>query len=235
MYGVYSLSDLRIDLEDLKIRVEKEGYFYRYFRTFGNSKVEKIIFDDAKVYVNPVEPVNLPRNITKYLYIGFKKPFLIPPASKAEIYLTFPIEIAVILKKEESVEDIDIFSFLSSKFALYGEPRGGIIGRYWESDVFSKIPEVNPFREGILKLKITNLSNSWCEVSKAVFDVHGMEIYYNKSAVSSIAEMRIHSKRVADTYFIDEPLFRDMTGSLELYSGKFIPVLGAKFTMEGGI
>ncbi|MCS7144175.1 MAG: DUF432 domain-containing protein [Archaeoglobaceae archaeon] len=235
MYGAYALSALSIDFGDLKIQVKKENGCYLYSRSLRNSKVEKILFEDAEVYVNPVEPVNLPKKITNYLYIAFKKPVLISPASKAEIYLTFPIEIAVILKKEGIIEDIDIFSFLSQKFALYGEPRGGIIGRYWESDVFSKIPDVDPFIEGILKLKITNLSNSWCEVSKAVFDVYGMELYYNKNTVSSIAEMRIHSKRVADTYFIHGPLFRDMKGSLELYSGRFIPVLGAKFTMEWGL
>lgn len=235
MFGVYRLEDLSVEFQNLRIKVEKENGYYRYFRTLGETKVEKLIFSNSDVYVNPVEPVNLPKYITNYLYIGFRKPVLIAPTSKAEIYLTFPIEIGVIIKKDEEFEDIDIFSFLNSKYTLYGEPKGGVIARYWESEVFSKIPEVDPFREGILKLRIVNLSNTWCEVSKAVFDVYGMEIYYNKKAVSSIAEMKIHSKRVADTSFIDEPLFSNMKGSLELYSGKILPILSPKFTMEWGL
>ncbi|MEM0215669.1 MAG: DUF432 domain-containing protein [Archaeoglobaceae archaeon] len=235
MYGIYKLEDLSIEFQELRIKAEKYNDYYCYFRTFRDSKVEKLIFSDAEVYVNPVEPVNLPKNITNYLYIGFRKPVLIAPVSKAEIYLTFPIEIGVIIKKNGEFEDIDVFSFLNAKYTLYGEPKGGVIARYWESEVFGKIPEVEPFKEGIMKLRISNLSNSWCEVSKAVFDVYGMKIYYNKNAVSSVAEMRIHSRRVADTSFFDEPLFGDMKKSIELYSARTIPILSTKFTMEWGL
>lgn len=235
MYGVYRFEDFSIELQDLRIKVEKENGCYRYFRTLRDSKVEKLLFSDADIYVNPVEPVNLPKNITNYLYLGFRRPLLIAPVSKAEFYLTFPIEIGVIIKKDEEFEDIDVFSFLNAKYTLYGEPKGGVIARYWESEVFSKIPEVDPLREGIMKLRILNLSNSWCEVSKAVFDVYGMKIYYNKQTVSSIAEMKIHSRKVAETSFIDEPLFTDMEKAIELYTTRLIPMLSPKFTMEWGL
>lgn len=235
MFGVYRLEELSIDFQNLRIKVEKENDHYRYLRTLGEAKVEKLLFSDADVYVNPVEPVNLPKYITHYLCIGLRKPVMVGPTARAEIYLTFPIEIGVVVKKDEEFEEIDIFSFLNPKYTLYGEPKGGVIARYWESEVFTKIPEVDPMKEGILKLRIVNLSNNWCEVSKVVFNVYGMEIYYNNKAVSSIAEMKIHSKRVADTSFIDEPLFSDMKGALELYCGKALPILSPKFTMEWGL
>lgn len=235
MFGIYQLRDLSIDFRDLKIRVEKEKGALRYIRILGNSRVEKILFDDAEVYLNPVEPVNLPKNITNYLFIGFRRPFLIAPRSTATFYLTFPIEIGVILAEENVYEDIDVFSFLKPKYALYGDPKGGVIGRYWESDIFGEIPEVDPLSEGILELRVVNLSNSFCEVTKAVFDVYEMKIYYNSQAVSSIAEMRVHSKRIADTSFIDKPLFEGMKRAVEIYSTKAIPILVKKFTMEWGI
>ncbi|MCS7130849.1 MAG: DUF432 domain-containing protein [Archaeoglobaceae archaeon] len=235
MFGVYNLKDLSIKKGELDLKVEAENGFYSYIRKMGDSEVRKIILKDAEVCLNPVEPVNLPKNITNYLYIGFKNPVLIAPVSSAEVYTTFPIEIGVIIRRENVYEDIDVFSFVNPKFALYGEPRGGVIGRYWEGEVFGKIPQVDPLREGILKLTILNLSHNWCEVSKAVFDVYGMEIYYNEKVVSSIAEMRIHSKRVADTSFVDEPLLNNMKKSIGLYSAKLLPMLSTKFTMEWGV
>lgn len=235
MFGIYQLRDLSVEFQNLKISVEREKGTFRYIRILGDSRVEKILFDDAEVYLNPVEPVNLPKNITNYLFIVFRRPFLIAPKATATLYLTFPIEIGVILAEENVYEDIDVFSFLKPKYALYGDPRGGVIGRYWESDIFAEVPEVDPLREGILELRVVNLSNNFCEVSKAVFDVYGMKIYYNRKAVSSIAEMRVHSKRIADTSFIDKPLFEGMKKAVEIYSTKSIPMLVKKFTMEWGI
>lgn len=235
MFGSYQLRDLSIEFRELRLRVERENESFRYVRMLGDSRVEKILFDDAEVYINPVEPVNLPKNITNYLFILFKKPVLLAPGSTATFYLTFPIEIGVILAEEGVYEDIDIFSFQKPKYALYGEPKGGVIGRYWESEVFAKLPEVDPFREGIMKLRVVNLSNKWCELSKAVFDVYGMKIYYGSGCVSSIAEMRIHSRRVADTAFVDKPLFDGMRKSVELYSARAIPIITTKFTMEWGL
>ncbi len=235
MFGAYRLRDLSIEVLNLRICVERDNGCFRYIRSLDDSRVEKVLFEDAEVHVNPVEPVNLPKKITNYLYISFRKPVLISPGEAATFYLTFPIEIGVILAEEGIYEDIDVFSFVRPKYALYGDPKGGVIGRYWESDVFTRIPELDPMREGVLELRATNLSNKWCEISKAVFDVYGMKVYYNEHAVSSIAEMRVHSQRMADTSFIDKPLFEGMRRAIELYTARALPMLATKFTMEWGV
>ncbi len=235
MFGAYRLRDLSIEVLNLRICVERDNGSFRYIRSLDDSKVEKVLFEDAEVYVNPVEPVNLPKKITNHLFISFRKPVVLAPGEAATFYLTFPIEIGVILAEEGAYEDIDVFSFVKPKYALYGDPKGGVIGRYWESEVFPRVPELDPLREGILELRVTNLSNRWCEVSKAVFDVYGMKIYYSEHAVSSIAEMRVHSHRVADTSFIDRPLFDGMRRAIELYTARALPMLVTKFTMEWGV
>jgi hypothetical protein len=235
VFGSYRLRDLSVEVRTLRIHVERDNGSFRYVRSLDDSKVEKVLFENAEVYVNPVEPVNLPKKITNFLYISFRRPVLLAPGEAATFYLTFPIEIGVILAKEDVYEDIDIFSFVKPKYALYGEPKGGVIGRYWESDVFTRVPELDPLREGILELRATNLSNRWCEVSKAVFDVYGMKIYYNEHTVSSIAEMKVQSQRVADTSFINKPLFDGMRRAIELYTARALPMFVTKFTMEWGV
>lgn len=233
MYGRYDPRDLNISLRNLRIWVEDDD-FLNYHRKMGSEEVEKILLKNSEIILNPIEPVNLPKSITNYLLIQFEKPIILEPASSIEVFLTFPIEIGVFITKNESFEDVDIFSFLKPKFALYGAPRGGVIARYWHSGVFSKIPKVDPIENGVMKLGIKNLSDSWCEVTKAVFDVYGMKIYYNENLVSSIAELRLHSRRVAETIFVDKPLLNGMMKAIELYIAKKIPILSTKFTMEWG-
>ncbi|MEM0503487.1 MAG: DUF432 domain-containing protein [Archaeoglobaceae archaeon] len=234
VYGSYKLSNLNISVRDLRVWVEKDG-LYRYRRKLGSAEVEKIFLNDHDVILNPVEPVNLPRSITNYLFIQFSKPIFVEPVSSAEVYLTFPIEIGVFVAKGYDLEDVDVFSFVKPKYALYGEPRGGVIARFWQSDVFSKPPNADFLENGIMKLKIYNLSGLWVEVNKVVFDVYAMKIYYSNSAVSSIAEMKIHSRKVAETSFIDEPMFEGMKKAIELYVARRIPILSTKFTMEWGL
>lgn len=234
VYGSYKLSELDVSVRDLRIWVEKDGV-YRYRRRLGNAEVEKIFLRDQEIILNPVEPVNLPRSITNYLFIQLSKPIVVEPVSSVEIYTTFPIEIGVFVAKGSILEDIDVFSFLNPKYALYGEPRGGVIARFWQSDVFSKQPNVDPLENGIMKLRIQNLSDYWCEVSKVVFDIYAMKIYYSDEVVSSIAEMRIHSRKIAETTFLDKPMFEGMRKAIELYTARKIPILATKFTMEWGV
>lgn len=234
VYGSYRLSNLDISVRDLRLWVEKSG-LYRYRRKLGNSEIEKIFLSDQEVILNPVEPVNLPRSITNYLFIQFSKPVLVEPVSSVEIYLTFPIEIGVFVAKGNVLDEIDVFSFINPKYALYGEPRGGIIARFWQSEVFSNPPNVDFLEKGVMKLRIQNLSDYWCEVSKVVFDVFAMKMYYGDGIVSSIAEMKIQSRRIAETSFLDKPMFEGMKKAIELYAARRIPILATKFTMEWGI
>ncbi len=233
MYGKHRLRDLKISFRGVRIWSEFDN-FYRYKRMLEDSEVEKILLKDSEIIINPIEPVNLPKSITNYLFIHFDKPVVVEPNSTAEVFATFPIEIGVFVKKDESLEDIDIFSFLKPKYALYGDPKNGKIARYWKTQIFERIPEVDPFEKGVIKIKISNLTNSWCEVTRAVFDVYSMKIYYSEKIVSSIAEMKIYSRKVAETNFIDRPLYEGMEKAVELYVARKIPILGKETIMEWG-
>ncbi len=236
MYGHYDLFDFSIVFEKIIAKIEKDGDVYSYIREGENERKEKIILGKGgRVIVNPIEPVNLPKEITNFLQIKFKEPIFSEPKSSVEVYLTFPIEVGVFLAAKKNIDVLDIFSLNRPKFSLYGNPRNGIICRYWQSDIFSQIPEVNHLKEGIMLLRVTNTSNEWIEISNVVFDIYAMKIYFDESMVSSKASVNIASQRVAETQFIAKPLKSGMSKSLELYTARKMPVVGKKFVMEWGL
>lgn len=233
VYGYYELSEFSTKIGNYSIRFEKEGSFYRYIRENGDKK-EKFIFSNAgKVIVNPVEPVNLPKEITNFLQIKLNKVFMAEPKSWTEVYLTFPIEIAIFVATK-SVGLVDIFSINKPKFTLYGNPRNGVICRYWESEIYSDIPKVDKYKYGVLKLEITNSYDGWVELSNVVLDVYGMKIYYDDEIVYSAASINITSPKIAETGFLEQPLREEMKKAVELYTAK-IPVTAGKFVMEWGL
>nr|WP_230972225.1 DUF432 domain-containing protein [Archaeoglobus neptunius] len=185
--------------------------------------------------VNPVEPVNLPKEITNFLQIRFRKPFVSEPKSTVEVYATFPIEIAVFVAAKKSVGLVDVFSMQRPKYTLYGNPREGIICRYWESDLHADVPSVDRYREGVIRLRIVNSDDEWIEISNAVFDIYGMKIFYDDEMVCSSASVNILSPKVAETRFTNKPLRDKMKKSLELYTARRISIAGVKFVMEWGL
>ncbi len=224
MYGVYELQNFHLNIRDLELGIFEENGF-RIYRRGDLKKV--VVAESGRVVVNPVEPVNLPKNITRFLLIEFDKPMVVEPKSSGKISLTFPIEIAVILAGKKSFEVLDVFSFVEPKYTLYGDPKNGVICRYWRSEIFE---EEEDFVKGRLEVEISNSSSEWVEVGKLVFDVYGMKIYYGESVVA-FAEVRILSEKVAETEFVDRRIGKK---SLELYTARKIPMVGKKFVMEWG-
>lgn len=235
MFGYHELSDFFAEIGKISIRFEKDGNFYRYVREDDGREEKSIFTGSGRVIINPVEPVNLPKEITNFLQIKFDKKFLSEPKFSTEVYLTFPIEIAVFIAAKKSLGLIDVFSLNKPKFTLYGDPRAGIICRYWESGVYSDIPEVDKYREGVMKLRITNSDDEWVEVNSVVLDVYGMKIYYDDALVYSAASMNITSPKIAETRFIERPLRDNMKKALELYVARRIAVTRSKFVMEWGL
>lgn len=221
-YGFsYSSDELRIDCSDV------------YRRECRGEVVEKLISGGKGFIINPVEPVNLPREITHYLCIELKKPVLLEAGTKTEIFIKFPIEIGVFLKGK-SVSPIDIFTLSKPKYTLYGNPKSGVICRWYESDVYTELPKADPLKEGIIALKIENSDEEWVEVRKAVFDSYGMKIYYG-DVVSMVAEMKVISKNVAETSFVDKPIKEGMKKSIELYVARKLLIEKGAFLMEWGM
>ncbi len=234
-YGRFKLSNLVLGLGDFKISFRKEGVV-KYLRE-GDGSVEKVVApsEESYVYVNPVEPLNLPKPVSTFLLIELSKPVLIAPNTLIEMYLTFPIEIGILLADSRDVEVLDLLSLVRPKYTLYGTPRAGVVCRYWLSDVFHHPPMRDPLREGVLKLRITNKSNNWVAISNVVLSAEDMNIYYDSEYVSTSAQMNVISSTLAETSVTDEPLRDGMSKSLNARSSRRISISKHKFVMEWGL
>ena len=222
MYGTYT-GTISIDSEHFTLNITKEDQFLRYTRTFSNEKVEKILppTGTGEIFIHPVEPVNLPSHITKFLEIRFE-PVILAPTSTQEIFLHFPVEFGVFVGKGKVTENLDIFSFCAPKYSLYGSPGSGVICRWVKSRVFPQFPVADRLKQGVLHLRMKNMCQSYVEVSRAVFEADGMRLFFGDFAGMS-AEMTVMSSEVAETMFLDRPPAADMKPAIELFRANFLP------------
>ena len=235
MFGYYDIP-LEIVTEEISLSLEREGEAFIYRSECADTKVEKILLLGAgKVLINPVEPLNKPKELTSSLLIEFEKSLLVEPKATRKIFITYPIEIGVLISANGDVEVLDILTLARQKFTLYGDPRSGVICKYWRSKVCSTRPAVNPLHEGVIELNITNMTSNWVKLTKAVFNAYGMKIYYRDDLVAMRATMKIMHGHNAETDFIDAPLEAGMTKAMELYTAKKIQVTTTKFVMEVGL
>lgn len=236
--GIFGLYDVPLSIvrEGISLSIEREvgGLFYK--RKCMDEEVENIFLSSkSKVLINPIEPLHMPKELSPYLLIEFEKSIFIEPMAKRNIFITFPVEIGVFVHGKKDYQIIDILSLAKQKFTLYGSVKSGIICKYWKSDVYFTMPEVNPVYEGVIELDMINTTMRWVEVTKAVFNAYGMKIYYSNDMVSMKANMRILSKKIAETGFVGSHLGKGMKRSLELYIARKIPMIATKFLMDEGI
>ena len=235
MYGYYDLP-LELVREGITLSLVREGKNLLYRSVCADKRVEKILLaSTSKVLINPVEPLHKPKELTPYLLIEFERSLMVKPGATRTIFVTYPIEIGVFIAQDNHGDLLDILTLVKQKFTLYGDPRSGVICKYWRSDVYSSGPSVNPLHEGVIELSITNTTSGWVDVTQAIFNAYGMKMYYNDKQVSMRATMKIMSGILAETDFVDSPLEEGMKKSLELYTARKLPVVGTKFVMEVGL
>lgn len=235
MFGVYNIP-FKIENEGFYISIEKDGKLNHYKRDYNGDTLEKDIFSDkSKILIHPVEPLNIPKEITSNFLIEFDKHLIVEPQGVEKIYLKFPIEIGIFISGKKDIEIVDILTLVTQKFALYGDPRNGVICKYWNSEIYSNIPAVNHLQEGVVELIVRNRTNRWVEVTKAVFNAYGMKIYFNQDLVSMKANIKILSEEIAETYFINSPVKTGMKKSMELYAVRKLLIPTTRFLMEWGI
>ena len=202
MYGHYN-PPFSVEQEGIVISVTKIGEQWIYRRTLGTDNVEKIILGDEKrLIINPVEPLNTPKEITPNLLIEFEKILLLAAGAKRKIFLTFPIEIGVFIadKGDKNLQLLDVLRLVRQKFTLYGEVSNGVICKHWKSQIYSISPSPNPLQEGVIELTLRNASSDWAPISKVVFSAYGMKLYY-AGDVFTRARMDILNKNTAETGF----------------------------------
>ena len=235
MFGQYDIP-IRIEQEGIRVSVKKEGESILYTRECLGESVEKILVaGSGKLLLNAVEPVNKPKALASYLLIEFANTLQVEPKGTMNIFLAFPVEIAVFMPSNEEFEVIDAFTLARQKFTLYGDPINGVICKYWKSSIYTAEPSLNPIEEGIIGLTITNTTTGWVEVTKAVFNAYGMKIYCDDKRVSMKANMNLKGGVSAETEFMDEPLVEGMAKSIEMYTVRKLSVSKKKFIMEFGL
>ena len=226
---------MKIEEEGLSITAERRDGSIIYTRDHNGERVEKVVFTTSDtITISPVEPVNIPKEITPFLLVELERPMAIEPGAKGKCYLKFPIEFGVFVTKGKEHETLDILTLTSSKFTLYGSVETGKICKYWKSGISSKIPSVDMIREGVLRLDFINKTDQWIDVSKVVFNAYGMKIYYGSSFVSIVAEIQILSDLEADISFSNKAVKKGMKKALELYTLTKFQLIPLKFTMREG-
>ncbi len=233
MFGRYEPGFSYAD-PDIRIQLLDSDDLVRYERECAGKKESKFLGRSfTALHIHPVEPVNLPEQLTNYLEISFP-PLVLPPGSSQTVYLKFPVEIGVFLESGEKRNLVDIFSLAPVKFSLYGTPSSGVITRWYYSDIYTEIPETNPLREGVMTLQI---KNSWTEaitVSRAVFDGPSMCLFYG-DRVAMITNMEIISSSITHTTFSDIAPAGCPNRSIDLYVSRGFSLTTRKgYFMEAG-
>jgi hypothetical protein len=121
------------------------------------------------------------------------------------------------------------------KFTLYGEPKNGVICKYWKSEVYETMPAPDPMHEGILELNLSSSSADWEQVTKAVFNAYGMKVFYSSHLVGMKAKMKVEDDGIAETEFQDSSPERGMRKSLEAFPARKLSMVATNFIMEYGL
>jgi uncharacterized protein len=122
MYGHYD-PPFSVEKEGISISAEEIENRWVYRRTLGSDKEEKLIMGDAKhIIINPVEPLDTPKEITPNLLIEFEKSLLLAGGARRKIFLTFPIEIGVFIsdKAGKNHQLLDVMSLRGRNLLFMG-------------------------------------------------------------------------------------------------------------------
>ncbi len=235
MFGVYKVP-VKLEADDISLSIERTDAGLSYKRRCLDDDLDQIVLTKAnEVLLVPVEPVNKPNTLTKYLAIEFDKPVVVGPKVSEKIYLTFPVEIGVFLHEGKVYKNIDIMTLARQKLTFYGDGKTGHICKYWKSRVHDSCPEVNPLREGVLELNIVDNSTNWEKLSQVVFNAYNMKVFFNDKCVAMKAKMELKGEHLAETSFLDSPLEKGMQRAVDLYTPKKMVLTHTKFVMEGGL
>ncbi|MGA1870626.1 MAG: DUF432 domain-containing protein [bacterium] len=235
MYGTHNLP-FHMEQEGLSISFERNDLGFIYTRTALDDTITKVVMPQhEEVLINPVEPLNKPKALTSLLYIDLENVLMLAPRITKTIYLLFPIEIGVFIVSNGNYQLLDILSLVKQKFTLYGDPKNGLLCKYYKSEVYSSPPALNSSHQGIIELHIFNSNSDWAEVKKIIFNAYGMKIYYDSTIVSMKASLKLKNAELGETDFEDTPLKAGQEKSLEVYTSRKLAISSTKFVMEFGI
>ena len=182
MFGVIDTSSKEVKKVILVSRVlefKSNGKYVNYRRLKGgDTEYECFIRAPSEVFIEPVVPLFIPKNITHYILIELENPISIPADSKIEGYTIIPVDIAVFSIKNDNYKMVDVFSESKVKYALYGPKDEGIIARYYKSRFHISLRKPKDYMEAPLPLDITNSYNNWVKLRYILLDGTMLHLYY---------------------------------------------------------
>ncbi len=242
-YGKFNF-DYVINYDGLTISFNEKNGMYHYHRAIADWMYEAdVAVKNGRYLIQPIEPLNLPENVTDFLEIQFNE-IKIEPDGTTIIFLTIPLEIGIFLETQNGKRDLlDIVTFTHPKYSLYGAATRGVITRIAQSEVYADPPLLKNHIEGMLRVEIKNKSDAWVSVGRIVIYQKGLELYYDEVAVAACAVMTITSPGVAVVSGIDQPLTRGMTKCTQVFEQRktsaFYNIHGMlidkEFTMDMGL
>ncbi len=92
IFGLYDVP-LRIDREGISLSVDKVTGGIRYKRECMDEEVKDILLSsNSKILINPVEPVNEPKELTSHFLIAFERSVFIEPSARRTVFVKLPVE-----------------------------------------------------------------------------------------------------------------------------------------------
>lgn len=242
-YGKYN-STQEISFKGLNISVDKDDGVFHFRREIsGSIFTANVATTKDEYFLEPVEPMNIPAHVTDFLQIKFEE-IVVEPETTTTIYLTMPLGIGIFLEAENGEMNLlDMAGFNNPKFALYGQPRRGVITRVHTSKVYTKPPATKNYKEAILHLDIDNRTDQWIKIGRIVMYMKGLELYYDSTVVASCAEMIVTSPDKAHINCLDISLFDGLTkcsgvfkhGKISKFCSINDVVRDKMFTMDMGL
>ena len=234
MFGSYAIPGV-IEYKGTRIEIKtsEKKIYYQRFSDGVLAKEKVIIGTKKKISITPVEPLELPKEISTHFLVELKQAITLEPHVQQEIFLTFPIEIGVFIQDQGSGGIIDVFSNNSQKYTLYGDPRQGVLCRYWKSDVYFEEPELDYFDLGIIKLKLKNDTAYWTTITNCVFSGYGIKIFYNNKKAIFEAQMKVIDNGIAEVEVSNKTNEKKMIKAQEIMTKKLAIGLNRFVMLEG--
>lgn len=236
LFGSYKLP-FKYEDEKFTLIIEKQDGYITYYRKTDEEKEKVIAGNIDEIQIHPVEPVNTPEFLAPYLEIEFEKPVEVLPKVVLTVFLKFPVEIGVFISYKKEYKHIDIFSFAKKKFTLYGEIPDGILCKYYKTPIYfsKKYVKPQPLTEGVLKVELKNETDYTVKMTKAVFDVYYMKLFFKENKVISDAVINIVDENKAETVFIEKTPKKGYEKANEVFLARKLLGLPQKFVMEYGL
>jgi hypothetical protein len=185
VYGEKVLKKENIGVSKLEIQ-DVEGKAARVFVSTPYGDISLVVplspGDEFRLY--PVLPIHTPKLITTYLIYVLKDPIVLDSKDKVVVTLETYLELGLALYNSKENRFGSYITFIPPfpmKFALYGPPETGYVGRMIETSAYLEdILKISvPEYKALTRLTIRNYSDEVVTVKRILVNSSQMNIFYD--------------------------------------------------------